>query len=64
LAAAGLAAGALVVRTGGGASGSVNVPHCDAHDDGAIFKSEDQLLVKSHAFFGNFQELNSNAAEA
>ncbi len=63
LAAAGLAAGALVVRTGGGASGEVNIPHCDAHDDGATFKKEKLLLVRSHAFLRGFNEVNSNKSE-
>ena len=64
LAAAGLAAGALVVRTGGGASGEVSVPHCDAHENGATFKKGDVLLVRSHAFLLGFKEVNSNEGQA
>jgi hypothetical protein len=61
---AGLAVGALVVRTGGGASFTIEVPHCEQHSDGAALEikdaSESQLEIKfrSVAFARDFQGLN------
>jgi hypothetical protein len=61
---AGLAVGALVVRTGGGASFTIEVPHCEQHHDGAALEikdaSESQLAIKfrSVAFARDFQGLN------
>ncbi len=61
---AGLAVGALVVRTGGGASFTVEVPHCELHQDGAELEikdaSESKLEIKfrSVAFAREFHALN------
>jgi hypothetical protein len=57
-----LAVGAIVVRTGGGARYTVEIPHCDAHTDGAKLDvvSEEECWVhfRSHAYWRAFTDLN------
>jgi hypothetical protein len=64
---ASLAAGGLLVRTGGGSSWTLAVPHCDDHDDGAALDKTVRglvLKVRSYAFQRAFLALNAGAAKA
>jgi hypothetical protein len=64
LGAAGLAVGVLAVRTGGGKSWRVEIPHCDAHSDGAALDTTEsstsglELKVRSYAFWREFKDRN------
>ncbi len=58
----GLAAGSLVVRTGGGVGYTVEVPHCDEHTAGAKLdvqgENEMELALRSHRYWRAFVDLN------
>ncbi|MFT5289688.1 MAG: hypothetical protein ACI8QS_000775 [Planctomycetota bacterium] len=59
--AAGLAAGALVVRTGGGYSGGIEAPHCDECEDGLHLEKADDgfaILFRSYDYYRAFSEVN------
>ena len=64
LGAAGLAVGVLAVRTGGGKSFRVEIPHCDAHSDGAKLDTTDsstsglEMKVRSYAFWRELKDRN------
>ncbi len=61
LGAAGLAAGALVVRTGGGYSGGIEAPHCDRCEGGINLEKVDDgfaILFRSYDYYRDFCGVN------
>jgi hypothetical protein len=65
LGAAGLAVGALVVRTGGGNLWRTEVPHCGEHHDGAEIDTTDEstsgldIKFRSYRYWQLFRDLNA-----
>jgi hypothetical protein len=70
VAAAGLALGSIAVRTGGGTTYTMRIPHCAEHDDGAKLeiasanKPPLQIRFRSYAYQRRFLELNPKPAKA
>jgi hypothetical protein len=61
--AASLALGRVVVRSGGERVYSVDVPHCAAHNDGAVLENPTiggiRILFRSHQYSRDFRERNN-----
>ncbi len=70
VAAAGLALGSIAVRTGGGTSYTLRIPHCAEHDDGAKLEIKSgnepplQIRFRSYAYQRRFLQLNPRPAKA
>ncbi|WP_437978533.1 hypothetical protein WMF11_19420 [Sorangium sp. So ce295] len=70
VAAAGLALGSIAVRTGGGTTYTLRIPHCAEHDDGAKVEIESnnkpplKIRFRSYAYQRRFLELNPKPAKA
>ncbi|WP_437507201.1 hypothetical protein [Sorangium sp. So ce1099] len=70
VAAAGLALGSIAVRTGGGTSYTLRIPHCAEHDDGAKLEIKMgnepplQIRFRSYAYQRRFLQLNPKPAKA
>ncbi len=55
---AGLAVGALIVRTGGGYNITLQVPHCDLHSAGIKMKDAKSILFRSYRYYLDFCSIN------
>ncbi|WP_437732683.1 hypothetical protein [Sorangium sp. So ce1335] len=70
VAAAGLALGSIAVRTGGGTTYTLRIPHCAEHDDGATLETKSgnepplQIRFRSYAYQRRFLQLNPKPAKA
>ncbi|KYF96290.1 hypothetical protein BE20_42570 [Sorangium cellulosum] len=70
VAAAGLALGGIAVRTGGGTTYTLRIPHCAEHDDGAKVEIQSgndpplQIRFRSYAYQRRFLALNPKPAKA